>query len=81
MKSLRKTRYVQKALKLFHDELGKLGQAKIPLNISLLTYIWVYMGVRILKPPLRDYYPLITDELITLYPQVSIFEQKFSFNN
>jgi ppGpp synthetase/RelA/SpoT-type nucleotidyltranferase len=80
MSPLKRARYVQKCLRIFFDELEKLGPQKIPLSISLLQLTFgILSDCGFLKPPLRDYYPLITDELVTFYPSVSSFDRKFDF--
>jgi hypothetical protein len=80
MNQLKRARYVQKCLKVFFIELEKLGVQKIPLSISLFQLTFGTLSdCGLLKPPLRKYHPLITDELATFYPSVSIFDQKFNF--
>lgn len=82
MSPLKKARYVQRCLRIFFDELEKLGTQRIPLSISLLQLTFgILSDCGFLKPPLRDYYPLITDELITFYPSVAVFDKKFNFED
>jgi ppGpp synthetase/RelA/SpoT-type nucleotidyltranferase len=80
MSTLKRARYVQHCLKILFDELEKLGTQRIPLSISLLQLTFgVLSDCGLLKPPLREFYPLITDELVTFYPSVVIFDRRFDF--
>jgi ppGpp synthetase/RelA/SpoT-type nucleotidyltranferase len=82
MGPLRKAKYVQRCLKTFFDELETLGTQKIPLSISLLQLTFgILSDCGLLKPPLNEYYPLITDELVTFYPSVAIFDKRFNFED
>jgi hypothetical protein len=80
MSTLKRARYVQHCLKILFDELEQLGTQRIPLSISLLQLTFgVLSDCGLLKPPLREFYPLITDELVTFYPSVVIFDRRFDF--
>ena len=75
-----KVKYVKDCLKKFNDELKKLGSNKVPLSISLLQLTFgILCDCKILKPPLRNYCPIITEELVSLYPSVKIFDRNFNF--
>ncbi|MCK9564590.1 MAG: hypothetical protein M0Q43_00905, partial [Methanothrix sp.] len=78
----KKAKYVQRCLQTFFDELETLGTQKIPLSISLLQLTFgILSDCGILKPPLSEYYPLITDELVTFYPSVAVFDKRFNFED
>lgn len=80
MSPLKKARYAQRCLKTLNSELERIDSQKMPLSISLTQLIFgILTKCNILKPPLRGFYPIITDELITLYPSVAVFNQKFEF--
>ncbi len=81
MRPAEKIKYVKSALKLFNDDLRKLGSKKVPVSISLLQLTFgILCDHKILKPPLPNYCPIITDELISLYPSVKVFSRKFNFD-
>jgi ppGpp synthetase/RelA/SpoT-type nucleotidyltranferase len=80
MSTARRARYVHCCLNILFSELEKLGTQKIPLSISLLQLTFgVLSECGLLKPPLREFYPLITDELVTFYPSVTVFDNRFNF--
>jgi len=80
MSFLKKTKYAHRSLMILFQELEKLGPQMMPLSISLLQLTFgILSDCGLLKPPLREYYPMITDELITLYPSVELFEDRFDF--
>jgi len=82
MSLLRKAKYVQRCLKTFFNELETLGTQKIPLSISLLQLTFgILSDCGLLNPPLSEYYPLITDELVTFYPSVAVFDKRFNFED
>lgn len=73
-----KLKYVNKCLVVLYDELKKLGPNKIPLSISLYQLtLGILCEQELVKPPLNDYFPIITDDLIEFYPAVSAFKQRF----
>jgi hypothetical protein len=80
MNPIDKAKYIVKCLEIFNTELKKFGPKKVPVSISLLQLTFgILCDYEILKPPLRNYCPIITDELISLYPSVKIFKDKFNF--
>jgi hypothetical protein len=75
-------RYVEAGLKILIEELDKLEPSQVPISISLVQLIFGILSKReFLKPPLSGYIPIITDELLTFYPSVEIFEKSFLFEN
>jgi ppGpp synthetase/RelA/SpoT-type nucleotidyltranferase len=82
MEPTKRYRYVEAGLKILIEELDKLEPSQVPMSISLVQLIFgILSKCEFLKPPLSGYIPVITDELLTFYPSVKIFEKSFIFEN
>ena len=57
------------------------GKQRFPRSISLLQFVFgVLAKSHTINPPFFKYYPVVTRELIELYPSVANFERTFNFN-
>lgn len=82
MSPTRRNRYVERSVKIFLEELENLEPNQVPLSISLVQLIFgILSECEFLKPPLSGYIPIITDELLILYPSVKNFDKWFLFEN
>jgi ppGpp synthetase/RelA/SpoT-type nucleotidyltranferase len=67
--------------------LGALSKAlaseiAVPMSLSLIQFIFgVLVTSGLLYGPLKNYVPLITDEMELLYPMVKVIQVRFDFNS
>ena len=78
----KRPQYVQDGLQILADEFESLSLSAFPRSLSLLQIV---LGVLIEKkhlglPFYRMYTPVITDELVDLYPAVGTCPQRFEFD-
>lgn len=68
-------KFVMTGLGLFEQQLRDLGRDGIPMSLSLLQLALGSLSrCGHLVPPLYSFYPLVTDELKSLYPEAANFE-------
>lgn len=76
-----KNKHINICVDRFYEEILKLGPEKVPRSISLIQFVFgVLSECCIINPPLINYRPNITDELLDLYPSVKRFENFFAYN-
>ncbi|MDD3710229.1 MAG: RelA/SpoT domain-containing protein [Methanothrix sp.] len=75
-------KYIRKGLDFFFEEIKKIDPSKIPLSISLIQLIFGTLNeCGFLTPPLNNYNPIITEELLILYPSVKKHTDYFIFDD
>jgi ppGpp synthetase/RelA/SpoT-type nucleotidyltranferase len=82
MRPIKRYKYVEAGLKIIINELDEFEPSQVPISISLVQLIFGILSKhKFLEPPLSGYVPIITNELLTFYPSVEIFEKSFLFEN
>lgn len=70
---------IGEGLLILEREVASLSSGMMPRSISLLQFAFgVLAKCEFLAPPLKDYCPLVTDELLSLYPAVRDYADCFS---
>jgi ppGpp synthetase/RelA/SpoT-type nucleotidyltranferase len=73
------TRTVDESLATIQQELDE-GRTAVPTSISLIQFAFgVLAQAGRIRSPLERYSPLVTDQLITLYPAVNAYAGAFDF--
>lgn len=72
---------VKQALAVLREAIKSQDAKSFPRSISLAQYAFgVLSQADVLKPQLRRYVPLITPELLELFPKASAFEPRFDLS-
>lgn len=80
-RGVRPDQLADEAITVLHTEISTLTLSSFPRSISLLQFVFgVLAKTRTINAPFHRYYPVVTRELVELYPGVAGFEQTFNFN-
>jgi hypothetical protein len=81
--SLRRDSAIQKVEKVTEAVSQFLATgAEVPLSLSLLQFVFAVLVQKgVISAPLRDYVPLITEEMELLFPEVKSIASRFDFNS